>query len=182
MDEPVAVAPSPLPAATKVAPIAPRPIATPAAPAAQPPVKPAKPWRQPRRRSRRRFRRSQRRRSPPRGPSRSRARPPPLRRQDRRQCAGSPMSPPIATRCSPGSRAPCAIRRRARARGASGVAAVNFALDAAGDVTAAQLMRSSGDGELDAEAVAAVRRASPLPAPPADAPRAYVAPIRFDLR
>jgi protein TonB len=70
----------------------------------------------------------------------------------------------------------------ARARGAAGVAAVNFALDAAGDVTLAQLARSSGDGALDAEAVAAVRRASPLPPPPADAPRAYVAPIRFDLR
>ena len=70
----------------------------------------------------------------------------------------------------------------ARARGATGVATVSFALDAAGDVTAISLARSSGDGALDAEALAAVRRASPLPPPPADAPRSYAAPIRFELR
>jgi len=70
----------------------------------------------------------------------------------------------------------------ARERSVTGVATVRFALDAAGAVTLADLAKSSGDRALDDEAMAAVRRASPLPPPPADAPRAYSAPIRFELR
>ena len=70
----------------------------------------------------------------------------------------------------------------ARERGATGVATVRFALDGVGAVTLADLAKSSGDRALDDEALAAVRRASPLPAPPAGAPRAYSAPIRFELR
>lgn len=70
----------------------------------------------------------------------------------------------------------------ARERGAIGVATVRFALDDVGAVTLADLGQSSGDRALDEEAVAAVRRASPLPAPPPGAPRAYSAPIRFELR
>jgi protein TonB len=70
----------------------------------------------------------------------------------------------------------------ARAREATGVATVRFALDGAGAVTLADLAQPSGDRALDEEALAAVRRASPLPAPPAGAPRAYLTPIRFELR
>jgi len=70
----------------------------------------------------------------------------------------------------------------ARERGATGVATVRFALDGVGAVTLADLAQSSGDRALDDEALAAVRRASPLPPPPAGAPRAYAAPIRFELR
>ena len=70
----------------------------------------------------------------------------------------------------------------ARERGVTGVATVRFAFDGAGSVTLASLEQSSGDHLLDDEALAAVRRASPLPAPPLGAPRAYSAPIRFDLR
>ena len=70
----------------------------------------------------------------------------------------------------------------ARERGATGVATVRFALDGGGAVTLADLAQSSGDRALDDAALAAVRRASPLPAPPTDAPRAYSAPIRFELR
>jgi len=70
----------------------------------------------------------------------------------------------------------------ARERGVTGVAMVRFALDGAGAVTLADLAHSSGDRALDDEAVAAVRRAAPLPAPPEGAPRAYSAPIRFELR
>jgi protein TonB len=70
----------------------------------------------------------------------------------------------------------------ARERGATGVATVRFALDGGGAVTLADLAQSSGDRALDDEALAAVRRASPLPPPPAGAPRAYSAPIRFELR
>jgi len=70
----------------------------------------------------------------------------------------------------------------ARERGATGVATVRFALDGAGVVTLADVAQSSGDRALDDEAVAAVRRASPLPSPPISAPHAYSAPIRFELR
>ncbi|MGD0641101.1 MAG: energy transducer TonB [Roseiarcus sp.] len=70
----------------------------------------------------------------------------------------------------------------ARARGTTGVATVNFSLDAAGQVTSAGLAQSSGDATLDADAVATVRRASPLPAPPEGAPRAYTVPIRYRMR
>jgi len=70
----------------------------------------------------------------------------------------------------------------ARERGATGVATVRFALDGVGAVTLAALAQSSGDRALDDEALAAVRRASPLPPPPTGAPRAYSAPIRFELR
>jgi protein TonB len=70
----------------------------------------------------------------------------------------------------------------ARERGVEGVAVVSFAFDAAGRVTSASLARSSGDAALDADAVASVERASPLPTPPPGAPRAYAAPIRYRLR
>ena len=70
----------------------------------------------------------------------------------------------------------------ARERGAAGVAVVSFSFDATGQVTSAVLAQSSGDAALDADAVAAVRRASPLPPPPEGAARAYTVPIRYRLR
>jgi len=69
----------------------------------------------------------------------------------------------------------------ARERGASGVATVNFSMDGAGQVISASLAQSSGDAALDADAVATVRRASPLPPPPEGAPRAYTVPIHYRL-
>jgi protein TonB len=70
----------------------------------------------------------------------------------------------------------------ARERGVDGVAIVNFSFDATGQVTSASLARSSGDAELDADALASIRRASPLPPPPEGAPRAYAIPLRYRLR
>jgi TonB family protein len=176
-DEPVAVAPAPLPAASKVAPIAPRPIARASAPAVQPPTNLAKP-----------LASAGPKISPKPAAKIAAARAKPLPRAAAATAsAGSAPTHGVidlaAYRNALLAKISSAVRypEAARGRGASGVAAVNFALDAAGDVTLAQLTRSSGDGELDAEAIAAVRRASPLPAPPADAPRAYVAPIRFEL-
>ena len=52
--------------------------------------------------------------------------------------------------------------------GAAGTARVAFAVDRGGRVVSASLAASSGDPQLDAAAVAMVRRASPLPAPPPD--------------
>jgi protein TonB len=52
--------------------------------------------------------------------------------------------------------------------GASGgTAQVVFTIDRSGRVTAARLSGTSGDAAIDAEAVAMIRRASPVPAPPA---------------
>ena len=50
--------------------------------------------------------------------------------------------------------------------GASGTARVAVTLDRGGRVVSASLSGSSGDPELDRAAVAMVRRASPMPAPP----------------
>ena len=47
-----------------------------------------------------------------------------------------------------------------------GVVQVAFSIDRVGRVVSARLVRSSGDAALDEEAVAMIRRASPVPAPP----------------
>lgn len=73
----------------------------------------------------------------------------------------------------------------ARRRRLQGVAHVRFSVDRSGRVLDAQLARTSGSADLDREAVANVRRASPLPEPPADLPGAVVelvVPVDFSLR
>jgi protein TonB len=52
--------------------------------------------------------------------------------------------------------------------GADGTATVAFKIDRSGKVMSAQLVSTSGNKALDAEAVAMTQRASPVPAPPAD--------------
>ena len=98
--------------------------------------------------------------------------------------AGSPGADADAYRASLYARIYAAVRypESARERGAEGVAVVSFSFDARGQVTSAGLAQSSGDAALDAEAVASVRRASPLPPPPEGAPRAYAIPLRYRLR
>jgi protein TonB len=63
-----------------------------------------------------------------------------------------------------------------------GSVSVAFTIDRSGGVRSASLARSSGNSALDAEAVAMVRRASPVPAPPAGVGGSLMAiavPIRF---
>jgi protein TonB len=48
----------------------------------------------------------------------------------------------------------------------TGTASVAFTISRSGQVLSARLIRSSGDGALDEEAVSLPRRASPVPAPP----------------
>ncbi len=69
--------------------------------------------------------------------------------------------------------------RRARREG---IAKVRFTVDAEGNVGSVALAQSSGVPALDAEVVALVRRASPIPAPPPGVGRTVIVPIRFDLR
>lgn len=69
----------------------------------------------------------------------------------------------------------------ARGRREEGVVQVSFAIDAAGNVTSVQIARSSGHASLDAEVLALVRRASPVPPPPPGAPRRITAPVQFRI-
>ncbi|MCW6509206.1 cell envelope integrity protein TolA [Lichenifustis flavocetrariae] len=65
--------------------------------------------------------------------------------------------------------------------GASGTARIAFSVDRSGRVLSATVAGSSGDGTLDQAAMALVRRASPVPAPPPELGGriSLVAPVRF---
>ena len=71
----------------------------------------------------------------------------------------------------------------ARASGSRGVARVSYTVSRSGQVLAAHLAGSSGIAALDQEAVAAVRRAQPLPPIPANLsqPQTFTSPIAFSI-
>jgi protein TonB len=72
----------------------------------------------------------------------------------------------------------------ARARGEEGTLELRFTLDRGGHVLARQIVRSSGHPSLDAEAIAMVDRAQPLPPMPASIPDSQLeltVPISFSL-
>ena len=74
---------------------------------------------------------------------------------------------------------------RVPAREASADVSVQFALDRAGHVTGARIVRSSGSTTLDREALELLQRASPLPAPPVLVPGEtfdLVLPIYFRIK
>ncbi|MDP3846948.1 MAG: energy transducer TonB [Pseudomonas sp.] len=56
----------------------------------------------------------------------------------------------------------------ARRRGIEGTSQVRFNLDRAGGVLSVELAKSSGNAALDRATLAMIRRASPVPAPPAE--------------
>jgi protein TonB len=67
--------------------------------------------------------------------------------------------------------------------GSTGLATVAFTIDRSGRVVGASLVGSSGDAALDTEAVSMVRRASPVPAPPAGVGGGSISltvPVRFN--
>jgi protein TonB len=73
----------------------------------------------------------------------------------------------------------------AQARGEHGVAQLAFSVDRNGRVHNARIVRSSGSALLDRATLALVRRAQPLPPPPAAVPGAripVVVPIRYRNR
>lgn len=75
--------------------------------------------------------------------------------------------------------------RAAQRRRYEGIVRVRYAVDRLGKVLSVQLADSSGHESLDAEAVAAVQRASPLPPPPAELagdPVTVTTPIEFLIR
>jgi protein TonB len=66
--------------------------------------------------------------------------------------------------------------------GGGGTSSVAFTIDHSGRVLSARLIRSSGSAALDQEAVSLARRASPVPAPPANMGRGSIVltvPVRF---
>lgn len=72
----------------------------------------------------------------------------------------------------------------ARDASIEGLVRVQFVMDRSGKVVDAWVERSSGSAILDNEAVAAVRRAQPLPTPPAGWPESFgvTLPIGFSLQ
>ena len=74
--------------------------------------------------------------------------------------------------------------RGARAAHIEGVVMLHFVMDADGKVQSFDIARSSGRPVLDAEALALIQRAQPLPALPADFPTRIldaVVPVEFSL-
>jgi protein TonB len=69
--------------------------------------------------------------------------------------------------------------KSAVARHASGTVMVSFIIDAEGGLVYQTISHSSGEPDLDAEAVAAVKSAAPYPPPPPGAPRSLLATIKF---
>jgi protein TonB len=73
----------------------------------------------------------------------------------------------------------------ARSAGAQGTAMLSFTVGRGGQVLRASLSRSSGHAELDAETLAMIRRAQPLPAFPPEMTQSsmsFTVPVRFAIR
>jgi len=73
----------------------------------------------------------------------------------------------------------------AQKRREEGVVQLQFVIDTAGNVQSSRIVRSSGFAELDQATLEMIRRASPVPAPPADIGQSRITltvPINFNLR
>ena len=73
----------------------------------------------------------------------------------------------------------------ARAHDERGVARVAFSIDHEGRIVASHVVQSSGYPALDAESLAMLARAQPMPRPPAMLPDnqlSFVVPVRFNIR
>lgn len=82
---------------------------------------------------------------------------------------GTASQPTVSTTSWRGSLIAHLNRYKRFPGGASpGTVQVAFAIDRSGNVLSSRVVGSSGDSALDAEAAAMIRRASPVPAPPAE--------------
>ena len=71
---------------------------------------------------------------------------------------------------------------QARARNIEGIVKLEFTLDRSGQIVSSRVVQSSGSPLLDEEAMAMIRRAAPLPAPPQQVPGTALSlavPIKF---
>jgi protein TonB len=69
-----------------------------------------------------------------------------------------------------------------QAEGRFGIASIAFSIDRNGHLLSARIIKGSGSAILDEEALAMIRRAVPLPAPPADVADdrlSFVLPVRY---
>ena len=69
----------------------------------------------------------------------------------------------------------------AKRRGVQGVAIVSLVIDRSGNLGGASLLRSTGDRELDLEAIAMVKRAAPFPAPPPGSVLNFTPMVEFGM-
>jgi periplasmic protein TonB len=73
----------------------------------------------------------------------------------------------------------------ARAHDERGVTRVAFTIDHEGRIVASRIVQSSGHPNLDAETLAMLNRAQPMPRPPAQLPDrelSFVVPVQFNIR
>jgi len=70
----------------------------------------------------------------------------------------------------------------ARTAGVQGKGVVSFSISGSGSVTSVHVANSTGNGVLDQEISAMVRRASPFPAPPDGQPKSFNVPVSFTFR
>jgi len=76
-------------------------------------------------------------------------------------------------------------RYPAQAKDATGVVNLSFSIDRQGHVLNSRVIKSSGSAVLDTEGLSLLKRAAPLPPPPAGVPDSdltFVVPIRFVLK
>ena len=76
-------------------------------------------------------------------------------------------------------------RYPAQARGVHGVVSLAVTIDRQGKVVSSKIVKSSGSTALDDEALDMIKRAAPLPPPPADiadSDLSFIVPIRFAAR
>jgi TonB family protein len=108
--------------------------------------------------------------------------------QETRPVAGAPSPPASVSSAIAGwqqllvARLAKVQRYPAQARGVQGVVSLAFTIDRHGGVVSSRIVKSSGSTVLDAEALALITRATPLPPPPADiadSDLSFVVPIRF---
>ncbi len=101
----------------------------------------------------------------------------------------APSTPPASESAAAASWQKSLVARLARlqqyppqARGVQGVVSLAFSIDRHGNLVSSRIVKSSGSALLDAAALDLIKRAAPLPPPPAeiaDSELSFVVPIRF---